>query len=267
MTSTGVVHSNWPRAFDELAGRRALITGSSTGIGAAVATALASCGVDVAIHYNSGADEAEGVCARIRAHGRRAFALGADLSEPGAAARLVPEAVEHLGGLDILVNNAGSILGRVPTETITPEFYGRIIDLNLNAVFFACQAAIAVFVAQGGGVIINTTSLAARTGGGPGTVAYAAAKAGVSTLTRGLAKEFASHGIRINAVAPGFISTPLHERHTAPQMMREFEKSIPMGRLGEADDCVGAYLFLACNTLSGYVTGQTIEVNGGLLMP
>ena len=107
MTSTGVVHSNWPRAFDELAGRRALITGSSTGIGAAVATALASCGVDVAIHYNSGADEAEGVCARIRAHGRRAFALGVDLSETCAAARQVTEAVEHHGGLEILVNNAG----------------------------------------------------------------------------------------------------------------------------------------------------------------
>lgn len=267
MQATPTESTGWPQAFDELAGRRVLVTGGSTGIGAAVAMALAGCGADVAIQYNASAEEAERVCAHMRALGRRAIALQADLAEPGAAARLVSEAVAQLGGLDILVNNAGSILGRLPTAAITEDFYGRIIDLNLNAVFFACQAALAVFVAQGGGVIINTTSLAARMGGGPGTVTYAAAKGGVSTLTRGLAREFAGRGIRINAVAPGFIRTPLHERHTEPQMMAAFEQSIPMGRLGVADDCVGAYLFLACNGLSGYVTGQVIEVNGGLLMP
>lgn len=258
---------SWSRAFDSLKGLRALVTGGSTGIGAAVAAALGDCGVDIALHYNSSESEAEKVCAAVRSSGARAFALKADLSAPHGADGLVAQAADRLGGLDILVNNAGSIMGRISTLSIDPGFYQKVIDLNLNAVFFSCQAAIPLFRKKGGGVIINTTSPAARMGGGPGTVAYATAKAGVSSLTRGLAKEFATEGIRVNAVAPGFVRTPLHERHTAPEILQEFERAIPMGRLGLPDDCVGAYLFLASEALSGYITGQTIEVNGGFLMP
>lgn len=268
MTAASAMAGRWPHAFEELSGRRALVTGGSTGIGAAVARGLASCGVNVALHYNASPGPAEAVCDDIRKHGVRADAIRADLSRPDGAQGLVDEVIARFGGLDLVINNAGSIMGRIPTLELSRDTYSAIMDLNLNAVFHICQTAIAHFVKEGTrGTIINTTSLAARNGGGPGTVGYAAAKAGVSTLTRGLAKEFAPHGIRVNAVAPGFIATPLHDRHTPAGTMEAFEKSIPMARIGVPEDCVGTYLFLACESLSGYVTGQTIEVNGGIMMP
>lgn len=257
----------WRDAFAELQGRKVLVTGGSTGIGAAVARAFGACGAHVAVHYHANRDTAAAVAEDITRAGGRGVIVGADLSSDTAAGDLVRAAEGMLSGLDLLINNAGSILGRTPTLELRPEDYRRILDLNLTAAFYACQAAIPGFRQRGGGAIINTTSLAARMGGGPGTVAYAAAKAGISTMTRGLAKEFARDGIRVNAVAPGFIRTPLHDRYTAPAILDEFEKSVPLGRLGDPEDCVGAYLFLACGSLSGYVTGQIIEVNGGILMP
>lgn len=267
MSAATDMTGRWASAFGELKGRRVLITGGSTGIGAAVAEALGSCGASVALHYNASRDAARKVCGAIEGAGAKAVTIKADLSEPDGVEGLVTDAIDGLGGLDVVINNAGSIIGRIPTLELDAATYRRIIDLNLNAVFLTCQAALGHFRAQGQGAIINTTSLAARNGGGPGTVAYATAKAGVSTMTRGLAKEFAPLGIRINAVAPGFIRTPLHEQHTKSETMAEFEKSIPMGRLGDPADCVGTFLFLACESLSGYITGQTIEVNGGILMP
>lgn len=265
---TDTIPADWPRAFDELRGRRALVTGASTGIGAAVAEALGACGVAVGVHCAASRDAAEAVAGRIRARGVPAEVIVADLSQPDGAEGLVDRAAGLLGGLDLVVNNAGSIMGRSPTLDLDAAAYRAIIDLNLNAVFRICQDAIARFVQTGTrGTIINTTSLAARNGGGPGTVAYGAAKGGVSTMTRGLAKEFAPHGIRVNAVAPGFIDTPLHDRHTPAATMTAFAASVPMGRIGTPEDCVGTYLYLACEGLSGYVTGQVIEVNGGVLMP
>ncbi len=257
----------WRDAFSDLAGRGALVTGGSTGIGAALCLALADCGMAVAIHCNASRDAAEVLRARITAAAGTAIVVQGDVAADGVAAAVVEEAAARLGRLDLLVNNAGSILGRVPTTEVTPAFYRQVIDLNLNAVFASCQAAIPLMRRQGGGAIINTTSLAARMGGGPGTIGYAAAKAGVATMTRGLARELAPDNIRVNAVAPGFIQTPLHDRHTDPKMLEDFLPSIPLGRIGAPDDCVGAYLFLASERLAGYVTGQTLEVNGGILMP
>jgi 3-oxoacyl-[acyl-carrier protein] reductase len=257
----------WRQAFAELEGRKVLVTGGSTGIGAAVACAFGACGAEVAVHYHESRDAAAAVVDDIVRSGGRGAVVQADLSSDEAAGNLVQKVEVMLGGLDLLINNAGSILGRTPTLELRIDDYRKILDLNLTAAFLTCQAAIPVFRRCGGGAIINTTSLAARMGGGPGTVAYAAAKAGISTMTRGLAKEFAPDGIRVNAVAPGFIRTPLHDRYTAAAILENFEKSVPLGRLGEPEDCVGAYLFLACGSLSGYVTGQTIEVNGGILMP
>ena len=260
--------ADWPGSFAELRNRCGLVTGGSTGIGAAVARALGQCGVNVAVHCGASRDAAEAVAEDVRASGAEAFVVQCDLARGnGEAAGLVDNVVERFGRLDILVNNAGSILGRVPTSELDMSLYRKIVDLNLTAVFTACQAAIPHFRCFGRGNIINTSSLAARMGGGPGTVAYAAAKAGVSTLTRGLARELAPDNIRVNAVAPGFIRTPLHDRHTAPEVLDRFVETIPMRRLGDPDDCVGAYLFLASERLSGYITGQIIEVNGGLYMP
>jgi len=131
----------------------------------------------------------------------------------------------------------------------------------------ACRAATPHFRRQGGGNIINVSSIAARGGGGPGSRLYAGAKGFVSTITRGLAKELVADGIRVNAVSPGVIATPFHERFSTPEELEATARNNPMGRVGTAEDCVGAFLFLASDTMSGYVTGQIIEVNGGQLMP
>ena len=250
-----------------LAGKIVLVTGASTGIGAAVATGFGAAGARVCVHYNSSAKDAEAVVAAIRANGAEAWAEQADLGTPGNAAALVGRVAAHAGGLDVLVNNAGHILGRVPFADSDEALYRRLIDLNLTSVVEACRAALPLLRARGGGAIVNTTSVAARNGGGPGTVLYATAKAGVSTFTRGLAKEVAAYGIRVNGVAPGIIDTPLHQRNTPAETMAGLVAGIPMRRAGTPEECVGAYLFLASEPLSGYITGQIVEVNGGQLMP
>ncbi|HEY4137811.1 MAG TPA: SDR family oxidoreductase, partial [Casimicrobiaceae bacterium] len=142
-----------------------------------------------------------------------------------------------------------------------------VMDLNVRSLVAASSAAIPFMRRAGHGNIINVTSIAARHGGGNGAVLYASAKGFVSTFTRGLAKEVVKDGIRVNAVSPGVITTPFHERYSTPAMLESFKATIPMGRLGTAEECVGAFMFLASDTLSGYVTGQIIEVNGGQYMP
>jgi 3-oxoacyl-[acyl-carrier protein] reductase len=142
-----------------------------------------------------------------------------------------------------------------------------VIDLNVRSLVAACGAAVPVMRDAGRGNIVNVTSIAARHGGGPGSVLYASAKGFVSTFTRGLAKEVVKDGIRVNAVSPGVITTPFHERYSTPAMLETFKGTIPMARLGTAEECVGAFLFLASDAMSGYVTGQILEVNGGQYMP
>jgi 3-oxoacyl-[acyl-carrier protein] reductase len=142
-----------------------------------------------------------------------------------------------------------------------------VVGLNVHAAFALCRAAAPVMRQTGRGSMINTTSIAARTGGGEGVGLYAAAKAFVSSMTRVLARELAPHGVRVNGVAPGVILTDFHERNSTPEQLEGARRSIPLGRLGTSDECVGAYLFLADDLLSGYITGQIIEVNGGQLMP
>lgn len=253
--------------FSDLAGRVVLVTGASTGIGAAVARGFGACGARVAVHYNRSAAEAADVVAAISAAGAEAWAEHADLAEPENAAALIDRVAARAGGLDVLVNNAGYLIRRTSFEAADAALLRALLDLNLASVVAACHAALPHLRAAARGCIINTTSVAARNGGGPGTVLYAATKAGVSTLTRGLAKEFAPDGIRVNAVAPGVIATPLHARLTPPETLAAMTAQIPMGRVGTAEECVGAYLFLASPSCSGYITGQVIEVNGGQLMP
>ena len=250
----------------DLADKAVLVTGASTGIGAAVARAFAAQGARVAIHYNASRDEASRLSGDIAGRGGKAVLVQGDMSADGVSERVVEEAAAALGGLDGLVNNAGGMLGRVPTAEMTDEHYRRVMDLNARSVLAATRAA-HPWLKRQGGFVINTTSIAARNGGGNGAILYAAAKGFVSTITRGHAKEFVGDRIRVNAVAPGVIATPFHDRYTSPEQLELQRKTIPMGFVGTSEHCVGAYLFLASEMLSGYVTGQIIEVNGGQLMP
>ncbi len=251
----------------DLKGKVILVTGSSTGIGAAAARAFGHAGARVAVHYHASEAPARAVAAEIAADGGNAAVFRADVTQPGEPARLVKAVQQHFGRIDVLVNNAGNVFDRKPFVAWSESDFDAMLQLNVRSVVAMCQAIIGVFRGQGGGNIINVTSIAARNGGGPGVVLYAATKGFVSTLTRGLAKEFLADHVRVNGVAPGVILTPLHDRHTPAATLEALKTTIPMGRLGTADECAGAFLYLASDAMSSYVTGQILEVNGGQLMP
>ncbi len=250
----------------DIEGKTYLVTGGSIGIGAAVARALGAQGAAVAVHYNASKAEAEAVADAIRKSGAQVLLVKGDITRPGVAQTIVDTATKHFGRLDGLINNAGSMVGRKALVDGNDEFDATVFDLNVHSVVRASRAALPWLKKQGG-VVISTTSQAARNGGGTGATLYAASKGFVSTFTRGLAKEVVKDRIRVNAVAPGLIATAFHERHTPPDVFKVQEAAVPMGRAGTAEECAGAYLFLASEMLSGYITGQVIEVNGGGLMP
>ncbi|WP_019655821.1 SDR family NAD(P)-dependent oxidoreductase [Variovorax atrisoli] len=254
--------------MEDLKDKTALVTGASTGIGAAVAIAFAARGMRVAVHYNSSADAANQVVDTILAAGGTAFALKADVRDTGAIRECVKQASSQFGGrIDVLVNNAGSLVRRVPIAEFDDALFDEVLHINARSVLAFCREVVPLMRKSGGGNIINVTSVAARTGGGPSAYLYAGSKGFVSTATHGLAKELVGDRIRVNAVAPGVIQTPFQDRFSTPAMLESFRASIPMGRLGEPEECVGAFLYLASEQLSGYVTGQVIEVNGGQYMP
>lgn len=259
MTETGLV-------IPDLAGKAVLITGASTGIGAALARAFAAQGALVGLHYNSSVEAAEKVAGEIGDAGGRVVLFRGDVSRSEEVRRVVEEAAEAFGRLDGLINNAGGMVARVPYQEMTDADYDAVMDLNARSVLAASSAAIP-HLKKNGGFIINTTSIAARNGASNGAGLYGSSKAFVSNVTRGMAKELIPFGIRVNGVAPGVITTPFHERYSTDAQMKAMLATVPQGRLGTAEDCVGAYLFLASETLSGYMIGQVIEVNGGQLMP
>jgi 3-oxoacyl-[acyl-carrier protein] reductase len=250
----------------DLRDKAVLITGASTGIGAALAKAYGAQGSKVGLHYHSNVRKAEALAKEIGDAGAEVFLVGGDFGASAHVERVVEETAKHFGRLDGLVNNAGSMLGRVPYAEMTDAQYDAVMNLNARSVVTACRVAIPWLKKQGG-FIVNTTSIAARNGGGNGAGLYASSKAFVSNYTRGLAKELIGAGIRVNAVAPGTILTPFHERYSTAEQMKGMVATIPQGRAGVAEDCVGAYLFLSSDAMSGYITGQVIEVNGGQLMP
>ena len=251
----------------DLAGKVVLVTGASTGIGAAVARGFAAQGALVAVHCNASVDEGRAVVADCPG----AVLVRADMSTGAGARDAVAQAVAAFGRLDGLVNNAGGMVRRVPYADVAEADYDEIMDLNARSVVVASQAAIGPLKQAasetGTGFIINTTSVAARNGASGGAGLYGSAKAFVHNVTRGMSKELIPFGIRVNAVAPGVILTPFHERYSTAQQLEAQKAMIPAGRLAGPEECVGAYLFLASRALSGYVVGQVIEVNGGQLMP
>jgi len=167
--------------------------------------------------------------------------------------------------VEILINNAGSLLGRRRILDMDDAMWREVIDTNLTSVFLACRAFAPGMVARGRGAIVNNASIAGRNGGGTGCAAYGAAKGGVIAFTKGFAKEMAPHGVRVNAVNPGVIDTPLHERYTSGEQMDRLVASIPLGRTGTADETAEAIVFLASDG-ARYITGETIEINGGMLV-
>ncbi len=249
----------------DLSQQTALITGASSGIGAATARLFAQLGARVAIGYNKNAEGAASVQKAIEQAGGKAISIQAEMLKASEIARMVQETTSKLGPIDILVNNAGSLVERVTFEKMTEARWDEVIDLNLKSAMLASQAVAPAMISREHGSIINIVSIAGRNGGGPGAGAYATAKGGLITLTKALAKEFAPHGVRVNAVSPGVIDTPFHEVFSTPEMIANFVKGIPLGRVGTSEEVANVIAFLASNAAS-YVTGETIEVNGGQLM-
>ncbi|MCA8931043.1 MAG: SDR family oxidoreductase [Rhodospirillaceae bacterium] len=253
---------------DALSGARVLVTGSSRGIGLAVAAGFALAGARVVLHGSRPGEMLDGAAAAIAAltGGAEPDRIAADLTDAAGAEEVVRRAAECLGGLDVLVNNAGTMMGRNPSATVDDATIARIVDLNARSAVIATRTALEYLKPPLGSVIF-TSSISARTGGSAGSALYSAAKAFVSTYARALATEFGPQGVRVNVVSPGTIATDFHQRYSSPEKLADTAKRIPLRRLGRAEDCVGAYLFLACPALSGYVTGQVLEVNGGQSMP
>ncbi len=253
----------------DIVGKVCLVTGASRGIGAAAARGLGAAGASVAVHCRSGRAEALLVAADVERGGGKAVVVEGDIAEPGTVDRLIAETVTRFGRLDILINNAGDQISRVDIADTPDELFDRHVAVNIRPVFAACRAAVRQFRRQEGkrGNIINVSSIAARTGGGGGSYIYAGAKGFISTFSRALAKELARDGIRVNVVSPGVIATDMQNRVTSPEQLGATALQIPMQYIGAPDDCTGAFLYLCSDRLSGYVTGQVIEVNGGLLMP
>jgi 3-oxoacyl-[acyl-carrier protein] reductase len=243
-----------------------LVTGASSGVGAAAAVGFAEAGATVAVHYNS---NKSGGQETLDSAGGNGSLHQADLTDRDAAGALVDAVLAEHGRIDVLVNNAGDLISPVPLADISAEDFDRAMSLNLNSVFTMSQRVVPVFRRQGSGSIVNVTSAAGRTGQGL-SGAYATGKGAANTLTRALALELAAEGIRVNAISPGALRTSFLDRHLPAESLAAFQDAvsgmIPMGRMGRPEDCVGTILYLASDALSGYVTGQVIEVGGGVVM-
>jgi 2-dehydro-3-deoxy-D-gluconate 5-dehydrogenase len=244
----------------DLSGRVAVVTGANTGIGQAIAVALAQAGADIAAVGRTPADE---TAAKVRALGRRAEIVPADLSTTEPVAGVVQETLDRLGGLDILVNNAG-IIRRADSLDFSEADWDAVIDTNLKSVFFLCQAAGRHMIGKGGGKIINIASMLSFQGG-IRVPSYTASKSGIAGLTRLLANEWASKGVNVNAIAPGYIATNNTAALQADEARsRQIMDRIPAGRWGSPEDLGGAAVFLASRA-SDYCQGHILAVDGGWL--
>lgn len=244
-----------------LQGQVAIVTGASRGIGRAIALALAGEGAAVVVNYASSSGAADQLVAEITAQGGSAIALQADVAKADQVDKLIETTLEKWGRIDILVNNAG-ITRDTLLLRMKPEDWQAVIDLNLTGVFLCTRAVAKTMLKQRSGRIINIASVAGQMGN-PGQANYSAAKAGVIGFTKTVAKEMASRGITVNAVAPGFIATDMTEGLPNTE---EILKFIPLARFGQPEDIAGMVRFLAADAAAAYITGQTFNVDGGMVM-
>ncbi len=249
----------------DITGKVALVTGASSGIGAATALLLAELGAKVALTYHHNAEGGNQVARDIVAAGGTAIAIRADVRRTDEIRSMVARTVTEFGPIDILVNNAGSLVERLKLAEMTEERWDDVMRLNLTSAMLCAQAVAPGMIERRRGAIVNVVSVAGRNGGGPGASAYATAKGGLITLTKSLAKELAPHNVRVNGISPGVIDTPFHEVFSTPEMMRGFVANVPLGRVGTSLECANVIAFLASDAAS-YLVGESIEVNGGQLM-
>ena len=252
-----------PGPFD---GQLAFVTGGATGIGAAIVERFAMLGAGVACCYNKSRANAEALAATLNARGADVFPVQADVTDSHAVKAAIEATVGHFGrAITILVNNAGDNINPTPVETMDETLWRRVIGINLTGPFLCAKHCIPGMKARGSGRIINVTSISARTGGGPGSAHYVASKAGLEGLTRSLAKELAPFNITVNGVAPGVVYTPIHERTNTPESLERLRQTIPLLRIGQADEVARVVAFLASEDAS-FMTGEIVAVNGGMRM-
>lgn len=244
-----------------LAGKVAVVTGASRGIGRAIALGFSEAGADVAVAARS-VDDLETLAKEIDSLGRRALVVPTDVTVREDIEALLDRTVSELGGIDVLVNNAGGSNFTSPVVGLRPSGWDKLLKLNLDSVFHGTQLAAQRMLEHGGGSIIQISSVAGIEGA-PGLSPYSAAKGGVRLFSQAVAKELAGSGVRVNVIAPGWIETPLNDWMTKDEgILKAIEETIPMGRIGQADEVVGAAIYLASDA-SSFVTGSTVVVDGG----
>ena len=247
----------------DLKGRKVLVTGASSGIGAATAVLFSQQDCFIGVHYYRTADGAKKTLGQVKKNSD-GILLRADVRDEKQVEEMVEQFAEEASGIDILVNNAGSLIDRQPFETATVEYHDDIYTTNVRSIFLVTRAALP-YLKKSRGNIVNIGSVAGHTGGANGSGMYSGAKAAVATETMSMAKEFAKYGIRVNSVLPGFIDTRFHQRFSTAKRRKEVAKQTPLGRNGTAEDVAKAVLFLASDAAS-FITGEYIAVNGGLYM-
>ena len=249
----------------DLNGKTALVTGAGAGIGRGIALALAECGAYVVVNYRSNIEGAQEVLATIKQAGGAGMLAQADVAKTGQVKALMGSIAEQRGGLDILINNAGGLVERAKIAEMSDEIYDQVMDINFRSTFLCCREALPLMRGRGWGRVINLSSLAAHDGGGPGATIYAATKGAIWSFTKGFAKEVAPEGITVNCVSPGLINTAFHDIFSTPASRQNMVNNTPLHREGQSSDVAGTVLFLVSD-LASFVTGENVNINGGMRM-
>jgi 3-oxoacyl-[acyl-carrier protein] reductase len=245
----------------DLSGKTALVTGAGSGIGQAIAVELGRCGAFVIVNYRQNATGAQETLAHVKQVGGDGRIVQADVAQLADVKALFG----NIERLDILVNNAGGLIKREKIADMSEALFDEVMDINVKSTFLCCQAAMPAMVGRSWGRIVNMSSIAAYDGGGFGSAVYAASKAAVGALTKGLAKELAPHGITVNCVAPGLIATAFHDKLSTPEMRQATVKITPLAREGQSKEVAAAVVFLVSD-MASFITGETININGGSRM-